>query len=87
MGGEWSIEAIPSADGVDLRITLPTENDTLTAVLTLDRDQARTFGRSVLAAAGDALKRTYSAPSSRPRMKLCSGVSPCDTRRDGSHDP
>ena len=67
MGGEWSIEAVSSADGVDLRITLPAEDGILTAVLTLDRAQARSFGRSVLAAAGDALERTYPTPTSRPR--------------------
>jgi hypothetical protein len=32
--------------------------------LSLDRAQARAFGRSVLAAAGDALERTFPAPIS-----------------------
>ena len=62
MGDEWSIEALPSEAGVDLRITLPVEDKSITAVLSLDRAQAREFARSVLAAAGDAMERTYPAP-------------------------
>jgi hypothetical protein len=54
MGEQWIIEAVPSEAGVDLRITLPIEGETLTAVLNLDRAQARSFGHAVLAAAGDA---------------------------------
>ncbi len=61
--GEWTIEALPTEAGVDLRIVLPVEGETVTAVLSLDRTQARTFGRSVLAAAGDALERTFPAPT------------------------
>ncbi len=56
------MEALPSEAGVDLRITLPVEDKSLTAVLSLDRAQAREFARSVLAAAGDAMERTYPAP-------------------------
>ena len=62
MGEEWTIEAIPSEAGVDLRIVLPIEGETLTAVLSLDRAQTRSFGRLVLAAAGDAVARTFRSP-------------------------
>ena len=62
MGEEWTIEAIPSEAGVDLRIVLPIEGETLTAVLSLDRAQARSLGHLVLAAAGDAVARTFPAP-------------------------
>ncbi len=37
MSSQWSIEALPSEAGVDLRITLPVEDKSLTAVLSLDR--------------------------------------------------
>ena len=62
MSEEWTIAAIPSDAGVDLRITLPIEGEILTAVLSLDRAQARAFGRAVLATAGDATERTFPAP-------------------------
>ncbi len=64
MDEEWTIEALPTDAGVDLRIVLPVEGETVTAVLSLDRAQARAFGRAVLAAAGDALDRTFPAPTS-----------------------
>ncbi len=62
MDEEWSIEAIATEAGVDLHITLPGDGDPLTAVLSLNRAQARAFGRSVLAAAGDAVERTFRPP-------------------------
>ena len=62
MDREWTIEAVPSEMGVDLRIVLPTEGEPLIAVLRLDRTQARALGRAVLAAAGDAMERTFPAP-------------------------
>jgi hypothetical protein len=64
MGEVWTIEALPTEAGVNLRIVLPVEGETITAVLSLDRAQARAFGQSVLAAAGDALERTFPAPIS-----------------------
>ncbi len=63
MGEEWTIEALPTEAGVDLRIVLPLDGETVTAVVSLDRAQARAFGRSVLAAAGDAMERTFPAPT------------------------
>ncbi len=62
MDEEWSIEAVATEAGVDLRIILPADGEPLTAVLQLDRAQARAFGRSVLAAAGDAVERTFRPP-------------------------
>jgi hypothetical protein len=54
MGEEWTIEALPADAGVDLRIVLPADGEPVTVVSSPDRAQARAFGRSVLAAAGDA---------------------------------
>ncbi len=62
MNDEWSLEVLATESGVDLKIMLPIQGEMVTAVLSLDRQQARTFGRSVLAAAGDATERTYPAP-------------------------
>jgi hypothetical protein len=62
MGEEWTIEALPADAGVDLRIVLPADGELVTVVSSPDRAQARAFGRSVLAAAGDALDRTFPAP-------------------------
>ncbi len=62
MGEEWTIEALPAGAGVDLRLVLPIDSKPVTVVLSLDRAQARAFGRSVLAAAGDGLGQTFPAP-------------------------
>ncbi len=59
---EWTIEALPTDAGVDLRLVLPIDGETITAVLSFDRAQARALGRLELAAAGEALDQTFPAP-------------------------
>lgn len=56
----WSLSARAAGDGVRLEIGLPDlEGKPVTAVLRLDRAEARAFARSLLAAAGDATERTF----------------------------
>lgn len=57
------MSASPVADGVQLTLGLPDLGGSpVTAILTLDRTEARTFARALLAAAGDAAERTFPSP-------------------------
>lgn len=59
----WSLAAVASGDGVQVRIGLPDlDGRPVTAVLALDRTEARAFARALLAAAGDAAERTFPHP-------------------------
>ncbi len=61
--GGWSLAATPVADGVRLELGLADLNGApATAIITLDRAEARTFARALLAAAGDATERTFTTP-------------------------
>lgn len=63
-GAEWSLDVEPTADGVRLLIAVPEIAPGTTAVaLAIDRAEARTFAREILAAAGDATERTFPRPS------------------------
>jgi hypothetical protein len=61
--GGWSLAATPAADGVRLELGLADLNGApATAIITLDRAEARAFARALLAAAGDATERTFTTP-------------------------
>lgn len=65
MGGErgWSLSATPEGEGVRLELGLPDlDGRPVTAILSLDRAEARAFARALLAAAGDATERTFVTP-------------------------
>lgn len=62
-GGErgWSLSARAAGAGVRLELFLPDlDGKPVTAVIALDRAEARAFARALLAAAGDATERTFS---------------------------
>lgn len=62
MSGErdWSIAVAAAPDGVRVEIGLPGMNGApVTAILALDREEARTLARALLAASGDAMERTF----------------------------
>ncbi|GJD56174.1 hypothetical protein [Methylobacterium dankookense] len=62
-GQGWSLSATPMADGVRLELALPDLNGApASAVLVLERGEARAFARALLAAAGDATERTFRTP-------------------------
>ena len=56
----WSLSARTEGGGVRLELGLPSLGGRpVTAVLRLDRAEARAFARALLAAAGDATERTF----------------------------
>ncbi|GEP00749.1 hypothetical protein [Methylobacterium haplocladii] len=58
----WSLSARAEGDGVRLELGLPdVGGQPVTAVLSLDRTEARAFARALLAAAGDATERTFTS--------------------------
>ncbi|GEL40003.1 hypothetical protein MEX01_05940 [Methylorubrum extorquens] len=59
----WSLSAMPEGEGVRLELGLPDLGGRpVTAILSLDRAEARAFARALLAAAGDATERTFVSP-------------------------
>ncbi|TFZ60685.1 hypothetical protein E4V01_02425 [Methylorubrum sp. Q1] len=59
----WSLSATPEGEGVRLELALPDLGGRpVTAILSLDRAEARAFARALLAAAGDATERTFVGP-------------------------
>ncbi|WP_438345280.1 hypothetical protein [Methylorubrum populi] len=64
-GGErgWSLSTRAEGEGVRLELGLPDLGGRpVTAILSLDRTEARAFARALLAAAGDATERTFVGP-------------------------
>ena len=60
---DWSLSVAAVEQGVRVEIGLPDlSGRPFTAILTLDRDEARTLARALLAASGDAIERTFSHP-------------------------
>ena len=60
---DWSLSVAPSEDGVQLALDLKDLNgQPFTAILALDRVEARHLARALLAAAGDAAERTFPRP-------------------------
>ena len=61
---DWSLSVAPSADGVELALDLKDlGGQPFTAILALDRVEARHLARALLAAAGDAAERTFPRPA------------------------
>lgn len=59
----WSLSATAEGEGVRLELGLPDLGGRpVTAVIRLDRGEARAFARALLAAAGDATERTFVGP-------------------------
>ncbi|UMY19822.1 hypothetical protein MMB17_11240 [Methylobacterium organophilum] len=57
----WSLSATAEGEGVRLEIALPDlDGKPVTALLRLERAEARAFARALLRAAGDATERTFS---------------------------
>ncbi|KQP94878.1 hypothetical protein ASF60_01420 [Methylobacterium sp. Leaf113] len=57
---DWSVAVAATPDGVRIEIGLPDlDGRPVTAILALDREEARTLARALLAASGDAMERTF----------------------------
>ncbi|GEP04140.1 hypothetical protein MOX02_21780 [Methylobacterium oxalidis] len=62
---DWSLSVAAAEDGVRLEFGLnDLDGRPLTAILDLDRGEARNLARALLAAAGDAMERTFPHPAS-----------------------
>ncbi|GJD96193.1 hypothetical protein [Methylobacterium iners] len=60
---DWTLSVAPVGDGVQVELGLADLGGRpVTAILTLDRRDARLFARALLAAAGDAAERTFPRP-------------------------
>ncbi|MGY2047040.1 hypothetical protein [Methylobacterium sp. JK268] len=60
---DWTLRVSPTEQGVQVELGLSEGNGgPLTAVISLDRAEARTLARALLAAAGDAAERTFPRP-------------------------
>lgn len=59
---DWSIEARPTATGVDLEVGFTLGGERTKLRLAVGRADAREFARTTLAAAGDATERTFPRP-------------------------
>jgi hypothetical protein len=58
--GTWTLAPTRNPDGtVGLTLTIATEGEPMTVVLPLTRQEAREHARGVMAAAGDAIERTF----------------------------
>ena len=60
----WSLSATPDGERVRLELGLSDLGGRpATAVISLERAEARAFARVLLAAAGDAAERTFTTPT------------------------
>lgn len=60
---DWALRVVPTETGVRLELDLADlDGAPVTAAIALDRAEARTFARAMLAAAGDATERTFPHP-------------------------
>ena len=60
---DWTLRVAPTEAGVQVEFGLADlGGQPVTAVITLDRTEARHFARALLAAAGDAAERTFPHP-------------------------
>ena len=64
--GAWTLQPMRRDDGtIDLRLSIATEGELMIVALHLTREEARAHARGVLAAAGDALERTFGGEGER----------------------
>ncbi|WP_128564239.1 hypothetical protein [Methylobacterium crusticola] len=60
---DWTLRVAPTEAGVELEFALADLGGRpVTAVIALDRAEARHFARALLAASGDAAERTFPHP-------------------------
>ncbi|MCJ2143660.1 hypothetical protein [Methylobacterium sp. E-066] len=61
-GADWTIDAVPTSDGVELAIAFTLQGKPITARFVMDRPEARTLAAGILKAAGDGTMRTFPKP-------------------------
>ncbi|GJD99398.1 MULTISPECIES: hypothetical protein [Methylobacterium] len=61
---DWTLRVAPTEAGVEIQLALADlGGQPVTAVIALDRAEARHLARALLAAAGDAAERTFPHPA------------------------
>lgn len=61
-GADWTIDAVPTPDGVELAIAFTLRDKPVTMRFVMDRPDARKLSDGLRAAAGDGTMRTFSKP-------------------------
>lgn len=61
-GADWTIDAVSTSDGVELKIAFRLQGEPVTARFALDRADARKLSDGLRAAAGDGTMRTFPKP-------------------------
>ena len=61
-GADWTIDAVPQLDGVELAIAFTLQDKPVTVRFVMDRPDARKLSDGLRAAAGDGTMRTFPHP-------------------------
>lgn len=61
-GADWTIDAVPLLDGVELAIAFTLQDKPVTVRFVMDRPDARKLSDGLRAAAGDGTMRTFPHP-------------------------
>lgn len=61
-GADWTIDATPTPNGVELAIAFTLQGQPITARFAMDRSDARRLSDGLRAAAGDGTMRTFPHP-------------------------
>ncbi|MCX4194486.1 hypothetical protein OMR07_02095 [Methylobacterium organophilum] len=61
-GADWTIDAVPLPDGVELAIAFTLQDKPVTVRFVMDRPDARKLSDGLRAAAGDGTMRTFPHP-------------------------
>lgn len=61
-GADWTIDAVPTPDGVELAIAFTLQDKPVTVRFVMDRPDARKLSDGLRAAAGDGTMRTFPHP-------------------------
>ncbi|MGX9980339.1 hypothetical protein [Methylobacterium fujisawaense] len=61
-GADWTIDAVPTPNGVELAIAFTLQGQPITARFAMDRPGARALSDGLRAAAGDGTMRTFPHP-------------------------
>ena len=61
-GIDWSIDAVPQPDGIELAISFQLHGAPITVRFGMDRADARTLSDGILKASGDGTQRSFPHP-------------------------
>jgi len=61
-GADWTIDAVPEADGIALVVTFLLHGDPVTVRFGMERADARALSDGILKASGDGTQRSFPHP-------------------------